>query len=80
MKQLFALCFLLLIFLGSCKKNTTSTCGYTASTIVAPVAEQQALQDSLTAYGLSATLAPSGFYYTINAPGDGVCLQAFALL
>jgi len=70
MKYLFPL-FLALVFLGSCKKTASNSCGYTASTVVAPAAEQQALQDSLTAHGLTATLAPSGFYYTINTPGAG---------
>lgn len=71
MKKLFVLSFILLLFLGSCKKNTSPSCSYTASTIVAPAAEQNTLHDSLTAHGLNATLAPSGFYYTINDPGDG---------
>jgi FKBP-type peptidyl-prolyl cis-trans isomerase FkpA len=71
MKQLFVLSSVLLFFLASCKKNTTPSCPYTASTIVAPAAEQEALHDSLTAHGLTGTLAPSGFYYTINDQGDG---------
>lgn len=72
MKKLWILPFIVLFFLGSCKKNTSPSCTYKASTVVASQAEQQALQDSLTAHGLSATLAPSGFYYTINNPGDGL--------
>ncbi|MEO8821700.1 MAG: FKBP-type peptidyl-prolyl cis-trans isomerase [Ginsengibacter sp.] len=72
MKQLFVLSFILLLFLGSCKKNATPSCSYPPSTVVAPQAEQQAIHDSLTAHGLNATLAPSGFYYTINNPGAGL--------
>lgn len=62
----------LLIIISSCKKNnstTNNTCPYTLSTIIAPVAEQQALQDSLTAHGIQATKDSSGFFYTINQPG-----------
>jgi len=71
MKYLLPFFLALMIFLCSCKKTASNSCGYTLSTIVAPASEQQALQDSLTAHGLTATLAPSGFYYTINAPGAG---------
>ena len=73
MKHLFALFLILILFLESCKKNTTpASCTYTASTIVAPASEQNALHDSLVAHGLNATLAPSGFYYSINSAGSGL--------
>lgn len=71
MRQLFILSFIALLFLASCKKNTSTSCGYTISTFVAPTSEQQALHDSLTAHGINATLNPSGFYYNINAAGSG---------
>ena len=72
MRQLlFILSLITLLFLASCKKNTTTSCGYTVSTFVAPTSEQQALHDSLTAHGINATLNPSGFYYNINAAGSG---------
>lgn len=72
MKHLLALFFISFLFLESCKKNTSSSsCIFTPSTIVAPLSEQNTLHDSLTAHGLNATLAPSGFYYTINVHGDG---------
>jgi FKBP-type peptidyl-prolyl cis-trans isomerase FkpA len=71
-KHLFALFFISFLFLESCKKNTSSSsCNFIPSTIVAPLSEQNTLHDSLTAHGLNATLAPSGFYYTINVHGDG---------
>jgi FKBP-type peptidyl-prolyl cis-trans isomerase len=44
--------------------------------VVAPVSEQKALHDSLTALGINATLAPSGFYYIIHQPGDGASVPA----
>ena len=73
MKKLFALPLIaLLFFAASCKKNNANgnvACNSTPSTIVAPAAEQQALQDSLTAHGIQATKDSSGFFYTINNPG-----------
>jgi len=73
MKKLFAVSLVgTLIFAASCKKNNDTGnvgCDETPSTIVAPAAEQQALQDSLTAHGIEATKDSSGFFYTINNPG-----------
>lgn len=71
MKKLFFLSFtIVFLVLGSCSKKDT-TCGYKPSTIIAPASEQQALQDSLTAHGIQATMDPSGFFYIINQPGSG---------
>lgn len=59
------------IFLFSCKKDSTQqSCQYTPSTIVVPVSEQQALQDSLTAHNIGAMKDTAGFFYTINEPGS----------
>ena len=59
------------IFLFSCKKDSTQqSCQYTPSTIVVPVSEQQALQDSLTAHNIGAIKDTAGFFYTINEPGS----------
>lgn len=69
-KLLFALFISVFVF-TACKKNTAK-CNYTPSTIVAPVSEQNALQDSLNAHGIQATMDPSGFYYKINNEGTGV--------
>ena len=71
MRQLLILSFIMLVVFASCKKTPTTTCGYTVSTIIAPASEQQALGDSLTAHGITATLNPAGFYYNINAAGSG---------
>lgn len=70
-KNLFLLGFIVLITTASCKKESNSKCGYPDSNVVAPTSEQESLHDSLTALGIDATLAPSGFYYTINEAGDG---------
>jgi FKBP-type peptidyl-prolyl cis-trans isomerase FkpA len=62
--------FAVFIVISSCKKNKiNTTCTYTESSTVAPASEQQALLDSLNAYGIQATKDSSGFYYTINQPG-----------
>ncbi len=75
MKKLFPGLFIALIFVAAgCKKNSApvdNSCNYSPSTIVAPLAEQQALQDSLNAHGIQATRDSSGFFYTINKPGSG---------
>lgn len=70
MKKFIALPIIALVVFASCSKKENK-CGYTTSTIVAPAAEQQALQDSLTALGIHATPAPAGFFYNINQPGSG---------
>lgn len=74
MKKILSLSIIALLFLAGCLKkqnNSDPKCTYKESTTKAPQAEQDALQDSLTAYGLHATLDTSGFYYTITDPGSG---------
>jgi FKBP-type peptidyl-prolyl cis-trans isomerase FkpA len=70
MRKLLTVSVLAIFILGSCVKNDVK-CNYTDSTVVAPQSEQQALQDSLTAHGISASMHPSGFFYTINSQGSG---------
>jgi len=70
MRKIIALSVIALFSLASCTKKDTK-CGYSDSTIVAPAAEIQTLQDSLTYYGITATQHPSGFFYTINSQGTG---------
>lgn len=70
MKKLFIFPAIALVVFASCSKKENS-CGYTSSTIVAPVSEQEALQDSLTAHGIQATRDSIGFFYSINQPGSG---------
>lgn len=80
--QKIKLCFMKRFFLisllgisvfamDSCKKNTANNCSYPVSNVIAPLSEQQNLQDSLTARGITATMAPSGFFYNITTPGSG---------
>ena len=72
MKKILPLSIIALLFLGSCLKKQDNKCGYNDSSVIAPQAEQDALQDSLTAHGIQgAILDPSGFYYTITNPGSG---------
>ncbi|MEO8111177.1 MAG: FKBP-type peptidyl-prolyl cis-trans isomerase [Ginsengibacter sp.] len=66
--KLFVPVFALMIFVTSCKKD--AGCGYSDSSTVAPATEVQQLQDSLAAYGITATSAPSGFFYKINNAGS----------
>ena len=69
-KKLILSLSIALIVLASCSKKVNS-CGYSASTIIAPTAEQEALHDSLSNRGIDATLDPSGFFYKINQAGAG---------
>ena len=71
-KKLFFVLFAGGLVATGCKKNNSSnTCSYTFSNTIAPASEQENLHDSLTARGIDATLAPAGFFYTINQEGDG---------
>jgi FKBP-type peptidyl-prolyl cis-trans isomerase len=74
-KKFFLLSCLSIIVFAACKKNDTG-CNLTDSNVMAPASEQEALHDSLTALGINATLAPSGFYYIIQQPGDGASVPA----
>ena len=69
-KRIFLPLVVFLVILASCSKKVNS-CGYSTSSIIAPVAEQEALHDSLTAHNIEATLDPSGFFYNIDQPGSG---------
>ncbi len=66
--KIFVPVFILMIFITSCKKD--ASCGYNDSSTVAPAAEVQQLQDSLAKYGITATQAPSGFFFKINNEGS----------
>lgn len=73
MKTFLLACFVAICLFSteSCSKKSNNTCGYPTTNIVAPISEQQALQDSLTQQGIEATMAPSGFFYSITQPGSG---------
>lgn len=68
---LFAFIGISLFTIESCKKNKDNSCSYPVSNVIAPLSEQQALQDSLTQHGIKATMAPSGYFYNITQPGSG---------
>src|SRR5665647_417750 len=70
MKVFFSVAVVLLMLLAGCVKNEKK-CGYSDNTTIAPDAEKQALHDSLELHGITASLDPSGFYYTINNQGMG---------
>jgi FKBP-type peptidyl-prolyl cis-trans isomerase FkpA len=70
MRKILSVSVIALVIFTSCLKKDTK-CGYSDSTVVAPDSEQKALQDSLTAHGITASLHPAGFYYKINSQGSG---------
>ena len=70
MRKILTLSVISIFILTSCLKKE-STCNYSDSTTVAPATEQQALADSLSAHGITASLHPAGFYYKINSQGSG---------
>lgn len=74
MKKLWIFAVTSVLLMTGCLKKDT-TCNYEDSPIVAPATEQLALEDSLTAHGITATKHPSGLYYTIQQPGSGTIVQ-----
>ena len=71
MKKILLISLIAAGALSSCLKQENK-CGYTDSNVVAPMGQQSALLDSLTAYGITdVTLHPSGFYYKIVNQGSG---------
>jgi FKBP-type peptidyl-prolyl cis-trans isomerase FkpA len=70
MRKIVSVSVVAIFILASCLKKE-STCNYSDSTVVAPEAEQEALADSLSAHGITASLHPAGFYYKINSQGSG---------
>jgi FKBP-type peptidyl-prolyl cis-trans isomerase FkpA len=70
MRKLLPLCMLAILTFVSCVKNNQASCNYTTTTIIAPDAEQQAMQDSLSAHNITASMNPEGFFYTINSQGS----------
>jgi FKBP-type peptidyl-prolyl cis-trans isomerase FkpA len=70
LKKLFAFIAIAILFV-SCKKATTNSCPYTASTAVAPASEITALQGYITANHPTAVQHSSGVFYEISAAGTG---------
>ena len=73
MKKAVLPILILVVIFASCAKN--DKCTFNDSTAVAPQSEIDNLRDSLTAHGISATLAPSGFYYNISKQGSGASVS-----
>lgn len=71
-KLLFLPVFMMMIFIAGCNKTVTRAgCTATESTVVAPANEIAFIQAYLTANGLTAVQAPSGFFYSISPQGTG---------
>ena len=69
--RILALCLITItVFSGSCIKKSGG-CPYSDQNIVAPVAEQQAVEDYLTNNTISATKHGSGMYYQVLSQGTG---------
>lgn len=73
MKKAVLPILILVVIFASCAKN--DKCTFNDSTAIAPQSEIDNLRDSLTAHGISATLAPSGFYYNISKQGSGASVS-----
>lgn len=82
-KKLFLLTSVpFLLFSGCTKSDSNSGCSSAESTLVAPAAEIQYIQNYLSANGLTAIQHPSGIFYTVTVPGSGasptLCSQVTA--
>ena len=64
---------LLITIIGvSCLKSGERTCAYPVKTIIAPQAEQDSIAAYLDSNNIVAEHHPSGFYYKILNPGEGI--------
>lgn len=71
MKKYVATAAIAVFFLSSCLKHD-SKCSYPDSSVTAPEAQVNNLEDSLAKYGISgAQVSPSGFWYKIKEQGNG---------
>ena len=71
-KKLFIAIIIALPFVFSaCKKDSSTSCGYTPTTTVAPAGEIANLKAYLDANSLPYTPHSSGIFYNISAPGAG---------
>jgi FKBP-type peptidyl-prolyl cis-trans isomerase FkpA len=68
--RIFLLPVWIMLFCSSCFKKS-SGCGYGIDNETAPSAEQQRLKNYIDSAGISAALAPQGFYYSILSGGSG---------
>lgn len=65
------LSFFVVAALSCSKEDNNKPCDRTESALVAPQSEINAVQAYIATNGLTATLHPSGFFYSIETPGTG---------
>lgn len=70
MKKIFILFVLSVALFSACKKEDKA-CTTTAPATVAPQNEIDAIKAYLAANSITATQHPTGYFYTITAPGTG---------
>lgn len=71
MKKFLVIALVAVFALSGCLKQDNK-CGYKDSSVTAPEAEINNLEDSLAKYGITGTeISPSGFMYKIIQPGNG---------
>ena len=69
--RIIALCLIaIVLFSGSCIKKSGG-CPYSEQSIIAPVSEQQAVEDYLNTNAISASKHSSGMYYQVISQGSG---------
>ncbi len=71
LKTLFFVLFITIVGV-SCLKSSERTCAYPVRTITAPQAEQDSIVAYLDSNNIVAEHHPSGFYYKILNPGEGL--------
>lgn len=74
MKKLIAI-IAIVLFAAGCVKDAKK-CNYVLPTITAPQNERVAVQNYLASKGITASLHPSGMYYTIANAGTGAKAEA----
>ncbi len=65
-----------LISFFACSKKGAQDCPYVLVNVIAPDSELTQVQDYLALHTITATKAPSGFYYVIDNPGTGAVATA----
>ncbi|MEO7119706.1 MAG: FKBP-type peptidyl-prolyl cis-trans isomerase [Ginsengibacter sp.] len=74
LKKFLAGLFLISFLIAGCVKSSNK-CGYTNSTVIAPLAEIDSLQTLLAKDSITATLNAAGFYYKIGSGGSGTAIS-----
>lgn len=74
LKKILAGLFLISFFITGCVKSSNK-CGYTNSTVIAPINEIDSLQTLLHQDSITATENAAGFYYKIDSAGSGTAIS-----